>query len=139
MSASRLNFLGCPVDLFTSKDLLTELKRDIDDKRGPKIIQFVNANKLAQIRENPAPSPVMWRATYVLADGQPLVAMGRLLGISIPERIDGIGLMKKLLVLANDHGYAVYLLGAKQDVLEACVRAIKAEFPRVKIAGYRNG
>jgi N-acetylglucosaminyldiphosphoundecaprenol N-acetyl-beta-D-mannosaminyltransferase len=135
----RANFLGCPVDLFTSKDLLSELKSDIDEKRGPKIIQFVNANKIAQVRENPALAPVMWRASYVLTDGQPLVPMGRLLGIRIPERIDGIGLMKKLLVLASQHGYSVYLLGAKQEVLEVCVHAIKTEFPQIKIAGYRNG
>jgi N-acetylglucosaminyldiphosphoundecaprenol N-acetyl-beta-D-mannosaminyltransferase len=62
-----------------------------------------------------------------------------MLGIRIPERIDGIGLMGKLLRLAHARGYAIYLLGAKQNVLEACVARIRRDHPGIKIAGYRNG
>ena len=81
----------------------------------------------------------MWRADFVFADGQPMLPLARALGIRVPERIDGIGLMGKLLDLANRRGYRVYFLGAKQSVLEACVERIQSEMPGVVIAGYRNG
>ncbi len=135
----RANFLGCPLDLLTSNQLLAELRQAIDTKTGPKVIQFVNANKVAQVRQDPEMGRILWQSDYVLTDGQPIVPMARLLGVHIPERIDGIGLMWKLLSLANEHGYRVYLLGAKQPVVEACVRRITQEFPRLQMAGFRNG
>jgi N-acetylglucosaminyldiphosphoundecaprenol N-acetyl-beta-D-mannosaminyltransferase len=44
-----------------------------------------------------------------------------------------------LLQLAADEGYSIYLLGARQDVLEQCVGVIRKRHPSIKIAGYRNG
>jgi N-acetylglucosaminyldiphosphoundecaprenol N-acetyl-beta-D-mannosaminyltransferase len=82
---------------------------------------------------------VLVRSDYVLADGQPMLPMAALLGITIPERIDGIGLMQRLLQLADREGFSVYLLGARQEIVEECVRRIRADFPRVVIAGFRNG
>ena len=81
----------------------------------------------------------MRRADYVLTDGQPLLPMARLLGMKIPERIDGIGLMKKFFELSDRENFSVYLLGAKQDIVEECVRIIRARYPNLRIAGYRNG
>lgn len=135
----RVEFLGCPLDLITSPVLLDELSRTIDTRAGARVIQFVNANKVAQVREDHQMEAIMWRADYVLADGQPMLPMARLLGIRIPERIDGIGLMGKLLKLAHDRGYSVFLLGAKQEIVEACVQKIQREFPKARIAGFRNG
>lgn len=127
------------MDLHTSEVLLQELSHTIDSKTGPKVIQFVNANKVAQVSEDAAMAEIMWRSHYSLADGQPMLPLARLLGIRIPERIDGIGLMGKLLALANQRNYSVFLLGAKQEIVEACVERIQREFPGVRIAGYRNG
>jgi N-acetylglucosaminyldiphosphoundecaprenol N-acetyl-beta-D-mannosaminyltransferase len=138
-SGPRVNFLGCPLDLLTSAQLLEELRQAIDTRSGPRVIQFVNANKVAQVYELPDMGPIMWRAHYVLADGQPMLPLARMLGIHVPERIDGIGLMGKLLALADLHRYSVFLLGAKQPVVEACVDRIRREFPNLRIAGFRNG
>ncbi|MDZ7295921.1 MAG: WecB/TagA/CpsF family glycosyltransferase [candidate division KSB1 bacterium] len=135
----RVEFLGCPLDLLTSVQLLEELRRAIEGRSGPRVIQFVNANKVAQVQELPDMGPIMWRSHYVLADGQPMLPLARMLGIRIPERIDGIGLMGKLLALADRHRYSIYLLGAKQPVVEACADRIRRDYPNLRIAGYRNG
>ena len=135
----RVEFLGCPLDLITSPVLLAELGHAIDTRAGVRVIQFVNANKVAQVRQDNQMEKLMWRADYVLADGQPLLPMARLLGIAIPERIDGIGLMGKLLGLANARGYSVFLLGAKQPIVEACVQRIQREYTKVRVAGFCNG
>jgi N-acetylglucosaminyldiphosphoundecaprenol N-acetyl-beta-D-mannosaminyltransferase len=131
--------MGCPVDLLTSAALLSELTLAIEKQSGPKVIQFINGNKIAQVRRDPDMERIMWRADYVLTDGQPLLPMGRLLGVRVPERIDGIGLMGKLLKLANERGYGVFLLGAKQSVLDTCLAKIQRDYPNVRIAGSRNG
>ena len=135
----RAEFLGCPVDCLTTGELLDELKVDIRAKSPPRVIQFMNANKVAMIRNDPAMSDLLRRADYVLADGQPMLPMAAMLGLYIPERIDGIGLMHKLLALADREGFSVFLLGAKQEIVETCVERIGVEFPGVKVAGFRNG
>jgi len=135
----RTVLMGCPVDLLTSAALLKELSEIIDAQSGPKVIQFINGNKIAQVRQDNEMERIMWKADYVLADGQPLLPMGRLLGVKLPERIDGIGLMGKMLKLANERKYSVYLLGAKQEVLDTCVAKIRSQYPNLRIAGSRNG
>ena len=137
--SQRTDLMGCPVDMLTSAALLTQLSQVIDSQSGPKVIQFVNANKIAQVRNDADMARIMWKADYVLADGQPMLPMGRLLGVKLPERIDGIGLMGKLLKLADDRRYSVYLLGAKQEVLDTCVAKIRQQYPNLRIAGSRNG
>ena len=135
----RIDFLGCPLDLITSAQLLGELRVSIEERSDPRVIQFTNANKIAQVNRDPEMAAIMKRAHYVLADGQPLLPMGRMLGIRIPERIDGIGLMGKLLGFAAEHGFSAFFLGAKQEVLDACMAKIRAGHPQLKVAGSRNG
>lgn len=135
----RTVLMGCPVDLLTSAALLKELSEIIDAQSGPKVIQFINGNKIAQVRHDQEMERIMWKADYVLADGQPLLPMGRLLGVKLPERIDGIGLMGKMLKLADERRYSVYLLGAKQEVLDKCIAKIRSQYPNLRIAGSRNG
>jgi len=135
----RTVLMGCPVDLLTSTALLSELSQAIDSQSGPKVIQFINANKIAQVRNDSDMGRIMRKADYVLTDGQPLLPMARLLGVKVPERIDGIGLMGKLLKLADERRYSVYLLGAKQEVLDTCVAKIRKQYPNLRIAGSRNG
>jgi len=139
MQSRRAVLMGCPVDLLASAEFLKEVSQIIDDQSGPKVIQFINANKIAQVRNDPDMGRIMWKADYALVDGQPLLPMARLLGVKIPERIDGIGLMGKLLKLANERGGSVYLLGAKQDVLDKCITKIKINYPNLRIVGSRNG
>jgi N-acetylglucosaminyldiphosphoundecaprenol N-acetyl-beta-D-mannosaminyltransferase len=139
LTARRADFLGCPLDLLTSAALLEELAHSIDTRSGPRVIQFVNGNKVAQVRENPTMADLLWRAHYVLADGQPILPLARMLGLRIPERIDGIGLMGKLLALADRRSYSIYLLGARQPIVETCVAKISRQYPGLRIAGFRNG
>lgn len=139
MNNIRADLLGCPVDLMTSNDFLHNVVEMIEKHAPARNIQFVNANKIARISEDLAFGQLMWRADFVFADGQPMLPLARALGIRIPERIDGIGLMDKLLHLADSCGYRVFFWGAKQPILEACVEKIHREMPRVVIAGYRNG
>jgi N-acetylglucosaminyldiphosphoundecaprenol N-acetyl-beta-D-mannosaminyltransferase len=135
----RVDFLGCPLDLYTSAQLLDELRSAIERRDRKCVIHFLNGNKVAQAHEDPEMREILWRGDYVLADGQPLLPMARLLRLQVPERIDGIGLMGKLLELADRHHFRVYLLGARQEVLDACLETIRLRHPGLVVAGARNG
>lgn len=135
----RVDFLGCPMDLLTTDQFLAEARAAIERRDAPRTVQFVNGNKVAKVAEDAEFKEVLWQADYVLTDGQPMIPLARCLGIRVPERIDGIGLMDRLLGLANDRKFRVYLLGAKQEVVEACAAKIRERYPGVVICGLRNG
>ncbi|HSN25128.1 MAG TPA: WecB/TagA/CpsF family glycosyltransferase, partial [Kofleriaceae bacterium] len=63
----------------------------------------------------------------------------RLLGHALPARVAGTDLMIALLGHAAARGYSVYLLGATDDIVRACVAKAQREHPALRIAGYRNG
>ena len=45
----RIDFLGCPLDLYTSAELLGEIRQAIDRRDRKCVIHFVNGNKVAQV------------------------------------------------------------------------------------------
>lgn len=52
---------------------------------------------------------------------------------------DMSGMAVDLFARLNSNKETVYFIGAKQEELEATIRQIKASYPKINIAGYRNG
>jgi hypothetical protein len=75
----------------------------------------------------------------IVADGQSVVWASKLLRSPLPERVAGIDLFQHLLVEAERKGLSVFFLGAKADVLAEMVRRMQTWYPKLKIAGSRNG
>ena len=42
----------------------------------------------------------------------------------------------KLLDIANENSYSIFLLGGKEGVSETAARNIKKDYPNIKIAGF---
>jgi N-acetylglucosaminyldiphosphoundecaprenol N-acetyl-beta-D-mannosaminyltransferase len=68
-----------------------------------------------------------------------VVWAGRVLRAPLPERVAGIDLFLRLLAEAEASDIPVYFLGARQEVLERMLRRVADRFPRLKVAGSRNG
>jgi N-acetylglucosaminyldiphosphoundecaprenol N-acetyl-beta-D-mannosaminyltransferase len=99
----------------------------------------INVAKLVTMRDNPRLREGIAQCELVTADGQPVVWASRLLGDPLPSRVPGIDLMERLLALAADQGYRVYILGAKQEVLERAAARMRSEYPSLQLVGYRDG
>ncbi|MDM8007796.1 MAG: WecB/TagA/CpsF family glycosyltransferase [Phycisphaerae bacterium] len=134
----RCDVLGVPVDPLTMRDVLAGCE-DAIRSRSRLLIGVVNAAKIVRMREDPDFSAAVTSSDLVLADGMAVVWAARLLGQPLPERIAGIDLFEGLLRLADAIGARVYLLGARQDVLDTVVRKISTEHPRVRIVGAHDG
>ncbi len=93
----------------------------------------VLARKMSDYKE------VVQKADIVVADGVGVKIALRLLTGKRVERIAGIELAEELLRLAEVEGYRVYLLGAKEDVIEQAVKRLKQSHPRLDIVGYHHG
>lgn len=77
--------------------------------------------------------------TIIVPDGIGVVKAANILKYSVKERVTGVEIVQGLLKFANIGKKKVYLLGAKEEVLNCLVKRIETEFPRITVAGYQNG
>jgi len=79
------------------------------------------------------------KQTIIIPDGIGVVKGANLLGYKVEETIPGVELCTKLFEYCNEFNKSLFLLGAKQDVLEKLVNVINEKYPSIKISGYENG
>jgi N-acetylglucosaminyldiphosphoundecaprenol N-acetyl-beta-D-mannosaminyltransferase len=135
---ARANILGCAIDRLDLDETVARCDMLIRSRAGAQHV-VVNAAKLVALRKDPRLRDVVARCSLVSADGQSVVWASRLLGDPLPERVAGIDLMEQLLALAETRGYRIFILGARADVLDRAVSRLGKRYPRLKIAGYRDG
>jgi N-acetylglucosaminyldiphosphoundecaprenol N-acetyl-beta-D-mannosaminyltransferase len=134
----RADILGCPIDRLGMADTLVAIERAIAAGRYTQHMA-INAAKLVARHDDPKLCQIIDGCGLVNADGQSVVWASRLLGDPLPERVAGIDLMAALLELAERRGYRVYFLGAQPEVLQRAVQRLLARFPKLRVAGARDG
>ena len=77
--------------------------------------------------------------TIIVPDGIGVVKAANMLNYSVQGRVTGVEIVQKLLEILNQEEKSIYLLGAKEDVLQALVCKVQEAYPKVKIVGYQNG
>lgn len=77
--------------------------------------------------------------SLIIPDGVGTQIAGKMLKTPVQEKIAGIEVMKDIILKCQEQGKSIYLLGAEQETLEACVNNLKKEYPNLIISGYRNG
>lgn len=134
----RIKIMGVSVDPFTMAETVAKTEEYICDKKFAHLIG-VNADKILQIKEDPAIKEIVKHCEIVNADGASMLIAANKLNIKLPERVAGIDLMLKLCSIAAAKGYSVYLLGAKQAVVEKTAEVLKEKFAGINICGIHDG
>lgn len=136
--APRVMVADVPVHAIDMRGVLAQIDGYIRT-RTPHYNIAINAAKVVSYRDDAALRDAVDHAHLLTMDGQSVVWAARALGQRAPERVAGVDLMEALLGHAAQRGYSVYLLGAKQDVVEECVARAQQRHPGLIVAGYRNG
>lgn len=126
------------IDAMTTQQVLSAVDEAIA-RRTRLLISVVNAAKMVNMERDPALRRAVIGADLILADGMSIVWACRLLRSPLPERVTGIDLMRDMLDRCDRNRHAVYLLGAKEDVLAAARERIARDYPGARIVGSRNG
>lgn len=79
------------------------------------------------------------RADLILADGIGLIYGSRMKKKPLKERVTGYDTSIKLLEIANENSYSLYLLGGKEGIARKAAENIKKDYPNITISGYHNG
>lgn len=77
--------------------------------------------------------------SLIIPDGVGTVIAAKMLKNPVKEKIAGIDVMMDLLIKADKEHKSIYLLGAKEEVLQKCKKNIISRFPNIKISGSHNG
>lgn len=135
---TRTRLLNLPLDPLTMEQTVSAVESLIL-AGGVHQHVVLNASKVVQAQTDDELRRAIESCDLVSADGMSVVWAGRILGIPVPERVAGIDLMERLLGRAAARGWPVYLLGARQSVVEQVARIEAARHPGLLIAGYRDG
>lgn len=134
----RGEIFGVPLDLLTMDQTVQRCVEIVAEGRAAQHV-LINAGKVVMMEDVPGLRDTIAQCDLVNADGQSVVWAGRMLGLQVPERVAGIDLMERLLTEAEDRSWPVYFLGARDEVLKACLVRVRAMHPRLRIAGHRDG
>lgn len=134
----RAEFLNTPVDLLTFEQTV-ELADGAMRAKQPMVHVALNAAKLVKMRDDAELFADVTGADIIGIDGMAISWALKLLGQPGAPRVSGVDLMMALLQLSGDKGYRPFILGAKQEVLEAAMAEAKRRWPQLSFAGARNG
>ncbi len=77
--------------------------------------------------------------TTVVADGIGVVKGGQKIGVKIAERVPGVEIAEKLFDYGSDLHKTIFLLGAKQEVIDALCGVLADNYPGLTVVGAVNG
>jgi N-acetylglucosaminyldiphosphoundecaprenol N-acetyl-beta-D-mannosaminyltransferase len=134
----RVRVLGCPVDPLDMEATVARCE-EIVAERAYAQHMALNVAKLVACRDDELLRSAVENSAIVNADGQGVVLAARLLGTRLPERVAGIDLMDALMARAAQRGWRVFILGARDEVLERASAVLAERHPGLILAGTRNG
>jgi N-acetylglucosaminyldiphosphoundecaprenol N-acetyl-beta-D-mannosaminyltransferase len=138
LNPKRKTLLGLPLDSLTQRSLIAAIEEAV--ATGSTVYHAsLNAAKVVTAEKDDRLRAALWRFDFVSADGQSVVWAARMLKRRVPERLTGIDLMEALAARSASEGWRVYLLGAKQEILELAISELKDQHPSLSIAGSHHG
>ena len=133
-----INFLGTQMNACTMRETVEMIHNRISNNQFTQHV-VVNVAKLVNMQKDKTLHTAVESCDIINIDGMGVVWGARFLGKKVPERVAGIDLFYALISLANDKGYPVYLLGAKQEVVEIAAQKLTSQYQNLVLAGYHNG
>ena len=138
-SSNRSHLLGLEFERERMAAIVGRCLAWIRQPRRSHIVVTANASHLCMMRRDAALREACQAADLAVADGMSVVWALSVLGRPVPERVAGVDLMSSLLAVGGTERLRVYLLGARQDVLDTLVAECGRRYPGLVIAGSRNG
>ncbi len=130
----KINLFGVQIDNINYKNAILKIDEFIMSKR-PHIVFTPNPEIIIAAQKDEELRSVLNDANLAIPDGIGIVIVSRLLNNPVQERVTGIDLMIKMLDLAKENRYKVFLLGSAPGVAkEAAARLVG-----VNVVGVHDG
>jgi N-acetylglucosaminyldiphosphoundecaprenol N-acetyl-beta-D-mannosaminyltransferase len=134
----RITMMGCQVDNLSMEETLVKVEEFIRSGQPHQHV-VVNVDKLVKASRDPDLRRIINECALINVDGMPVVWASRLLGKPLKERVAGVDLFEALMQRAGEKGWRVFLLGARDEVVQAVRSTYERKYPRLVVAGCRDG
>ncbi len=135
---STIHIWGIKLDLICLDDLIRRIDHRIKSNLTPIHITGVNPETVVHSSKDKILQKAIIESDFVNIDNIFVVLTLRLLGYRVPSRVATPDLFESLLSLSNERQYRVYILGAKQQVLEKAIENIKKSYPCITLDGQQG-
>jgi N-acetylglucosaminyldiphosphoundecaprenol N-acetyl-beta-D-mannosaminyltransferase len=130
--------MGCQVDNLSMEETLAKVEEFIRSGQPHQHV-VVNVDKLVKASRDPDLRRIINECALINVDGMPVVWASRLLGKPLKERVAGVDLFEALMRRAGEKGWRVFLLGARDEVVQAVRATYERKYPGLVVAGCRDG
>lgn len=134
MNTNRVKFMNTYIDSLTSDEAIRVVDEYVKSGR-PHYVVTPNADIVMKMQDNSELLEACNHADLILADGQIVVGLASFLGTPIKERVPMTDFVWKVLDLAEEKGYKVFLFGGMPDILDKGRKRIAARYPHLNLAG----
>lgn len=134
----RITLMGCQVDNLSMEETLQVVEGFISSGRPHQHV-VVNVDKIVKAQQDPELRQIINSCDLINADGMPVVWASRWLGKPLKERVAGVDLFEALMKRAARTGWRVYLLGARNEVVQGVKTLYERKYPGLTVAGARDG
>lgn len=134
----RIVILNTIIDVLTTEETIELVEKYVKTKT-PLHLMGVNADKINEVNNNDKMKDIVNKCGIINADGASVVLASKYLNKKLPERVAGIDLMQDLVKLSAEKKYSIYLLGAKQEVVEKTKEVLESTYKNLDIKGIHNG
>jgi N-acetylglucosaminyldiphosphoundecaprenol N-acetyl-beta-D-mannosaminyltransferase len=119
------------INALSLDDAVGKISAEMATRKGFAVFT-INLDHVVKLRQSADFRAAYTKARFVLADGQPIVWLGRLKGVAV-ERTTGSDLIIPLCRQAARQGQSIYLLGATQEALAGAAQRLRQEAPGLDI------
>ncbi|MCA1032229.1 WecB/TagA/CpsF family glycosyltransferase [Bacillus timonensis] len=138
MEIKRYVMGNLPINVFTTQDALSILEERLLNKVKT-AVYFMNAHCYNVAQKEERYRTVLQKADFILNDGIGIELGAKLYGIKMKENMNGTDFVPKLLNLASQKGYTVFLLGGSPGIAEKAANRLSKLMPGLKIIGTHHG
>lgn len=137
-TVSKVDIFGVEVQNTTLDDVSRTLSNNLINKNKT-VVYTPNTEIVMAAKKDITIRDIINKGDIVIPDGIGLLHGARLKGIRIKERVTGYDTSMKLLDIANENGYRLYLLGSKDGIGKKAMDNLSLKYPNLVVSGYHHG
>ena len=134
MPKNRMKFLNTYLDNITMKEAVEYIDEMIKTQKKGYIVT-PNVDFIVRLESDKYFQRIVEHADLIVADGKPLLWIGKKLGTPIKEKISGSDLSPQVFTRAAEKGYSIFLLGGKKGVAEKAKVNMESKYKGIQIVG----
>ncbi len=130
--------LNVPIDDVTRAEAVERIAGFLDGV-GSHMVTTPNPEMLVAAKSDAAFLRALQNADLAVPDGFGLIAVAKLLGTPLKERITGVDCMLDTCRLAAEKHKSIFLLGGGEGVAKKTARVLEERFPGLRVVGAESG